>query len=79
MEHGAVPRAWVNQVVAVELQGETRAPDPGLGLPVDVTAVGRLSALSELGILVEQNIGDELVERFYPWTAIRSIERRREG
>ena len=79
MEHGAAPRAWVNQAVRLELLGESRAVDPGLGSPVDVTAVGRLSALSELGILLELTIGDELVERFYPWTALRSIERRPEG
>jgi hypothetical protein len=79
MEHGAAPRAWVNQVVMLELLGEPSATEPGLGGPLGLAPVGRLSALSELGVLLELNIGDELVERFYPWTAARSIERRPEG
>jgi hypothetical protein len=70
-EQGPRPDAWLNRPVAVELQG------PATRDSTATLQVGYLTDVSDRGVTLRQGREEEAqYERFYPWTAIRSIRDR---
>ena len=66
----ARPQIWIDGPVTVELQGEGRSGG------TDATQTGRLVDVTDLGVTLSQGRGGGLYERFYPWSAMRSIRHR---
>jgi hypothetical protein len=66
-----VPQEWVGKRVEVDLV----RPGPTL---TGATYQGTLNAVTDLGIVASVSpatrLGDEVRERFYPWSAVLSID-----
>ena len=67
-----VPQEWVGKRVEVDLVR------PGAATLTGATYHGTLNAVTDLGIVAslstDPRLGDEVHERFYPWSAVLSLD-----